>query len=179
MVLTRARVVWASDPEFAGEVEAGIERVLRAPRPGVDVAADVLRMRGLMDRERRPQGFWDLKLSPGGQVDAEFAAQHRQLTAAAEGGPLTPSTLDALADDPVLAEAWRTQQRLSQILAAAFDGRVDPDGEPEPFHARLAAAVGADDYSSLKANLQALRTRARAAFEAVLDSGDGSGSPHR
>ena len=179
MVLTRARVVWASDPDFAAEVQQGVERVLRAPRLGVDVAGDVLRMRGLMDRERRPQGFWDLKLAPGGQVDAEFAAQYRQLIAAVEGQPLTHSTLDALTDDPVLADAWRTQQRLSQVLAAAFDGRVDPDGEPEPFHARLAAAVGADDYSSLKANLQALRTRARAAFEAVLDSGDGSGSPHR
>ena len=39
----------------------------------------------------------------------------------------------------------------------------------------LAAAVGAEDYPTLKADLQALRTRARAAFEAVLNSGDGSG----
>jgi glutamate-ammonia-ligase adenylyltransferase len=174
MVLTRARVVWASDPAFADEVEQVVERVLRQPRPGVDVAGDVARMRALMDRERRPQGFWDLKLSPGGQVDAEFVAQYRQLVAAAEGRPLTHSTLYALTDDPVLADAWRTQQRLSQILAAAFDGRVDPDGEPEPFHARLATAVGAEDYLALKADLQALRTRARAAFEAVLESRDGS-----
>src|SRR5690606_22230096 len=141
MVLTRARVVWASDPAFGRAVAEGIERVLRRPRPGVDVAGDIRDMRALMDRERRPHGFWDLKLSPGGQVDAEFVAQFRQLQGATTGRPLTASTLEALWDDPVLAEAWRTQQRLGQLLAAAFDGRVDPEGEPAVFQRRLAEAA--------------------------------------
>lgn len=168
MVLTRARVVWASDPAFANRVAETIEAVLRRPRPGVDVAADVRKMRALMDRERRPHGFWDLKLSPGGQVDAEFAAQYRQLQAAAAGGPLTVSTLEALHDDAVLAEAWRLQQRLSQLLSAAFEGRVDPEAEPSVFQLRLAEAAGAADFDTLKRELTDLRARARAAFERAV-----------
>ena len=168
MVLTRARVVWASDPVFGDRVSAAIEAALRRPRPGVDVAADVRRMRALMDRERRPHGFWDLKLSPGGQVDAEFAAQYRQLQAAVAGEPLTLSTLEALHDDPVLAEAWRVQQRLAHLLAAAFEGRVDPEAEPSVFRLRLAEAAGAQDFESLKTELTELRARARKAFERAV-----------
>ena len=168
MVLTRARVVWASDPKFGAQVSAAIEAALRRPRPGVDVAADVRKMRALMDRERRPHGFWDLKLSPGGQVDAEFAAQFRQLQAAAIGEPLTLSTLEALHDDPVLAEAWRVQQRLAHLLAAAFEGRVDPEGEPGVFQLRLAEAAGAPDFDTLRTELTDLRARARKAFERAV-----------
>ncbi|MFN7108531.1 MAG: bifunctional [glutamine synthetase] adenylyltransferase/[glutamine synthetase]-adenylyl-L-tyrosine phosphorylase [Brevundimonas sp.] len=171
MVLTRARVVWASDATFGAQVSAAIEAALRRPRPGVDIAADVRKMRALMDRERRPHGFWDLKLSPGGQVDAEFAAQFRQLQAAAIGEPLTLSTLEALHDDPVLAEAWRVQQRLAHLLAAAFEGRVDPEAEPSVFQLRLAEAAGAQDFETLKTELTDLRARARKAFERAVPAG--------
>ncbi|KQR61014.1 bifunctional [glutamine synthetase] adenylyltransferase/[glutamine synthetase]-adenylyl-L-tyrosine phosphorylase [Brevundimonas sp. Leaf168] len=180
MVLTRARVVWASDPKFGAQVSAAIESALRRPRPGVDIAADIRKMRSLMDRERRPHGFWDLKLSPGGQVDAEFAAQFRQLQAAAIGEPLTLSTLEALHDDPVLAEAWRVQQRLAHLLAAAFEGRVDPEGEPGVFQLRLAEAAGAPDFDTLKTELTDLRARARKAFERAVPAGrDGESATPR
>jgi len=168
MALTRARLVWASDEAFGARVEAALEAALRRPRPGVDIAGDVRAMRDLMDRERRPKGFWDLKLSAGGQVDAEFAAQYRQLTAAQAGAPLTVSTLEALADDPILADAWRTHQQLGQLMACAFDGGGDPDQEPSGFQMRLARTVGAPDFDTLKARLIDLRLRARRAFEAML-----------
>jgi len=168
MALTRARVVWADDPAFAARVTAMLETILRRPRPGIDVAGDARRMRDLMARERPGQGFWDLKRAPGGQIDAEFVAQVRQLTAAAAGGPLTVSTLQSLVQDPALAEAWRLQQALSQILGASFDERPDPDQEPEGFRRRLAAAAGEADFEALKARLAAVRTAARAAFETVL-----------
>ncbi|MET4682443.1 bifunctional [glutamine synthetase] adenylyltransferase/[glutamine synthetase]-adenylyl-L-tyrosine phosphorylase [Brevundimonas faecalis] len=168
MALTRGRLVWASDPAFGARVEAALEAALRRPRPGVDVARDVRAMRDLMDRERRPKGFWDLKLSAGGQVDAEFVAQYRQLCAATAGAPLTVSTLEALRDDPVLAESWRTHQQLAQLTACAFDGRGDPEAEPAGFQQRLAAAVGAENFEDLKARLTDLRRRARAAFDAAL-----------
>jgi len=171
MALTRGRLVWASDAAFGARVEATLEAALRRPRPGVDVARDVRAMRDLMDRERRPKGFWDLKLSAGAQVDAEFVAQYRQLCAAAAGEPLTVSTLEALKDDPVLAETWRTHQQLGQLMACAFDGRGDPDAEPAGFQQRLAEAAGAPDFETLKAQLVELRLRARNAFEAALPSG--------
>ena len=168
MALTRARVVWTDDPAFGARASAALEAILRRPRPGVDVAADARRMRDLMARERPGQGAWDLKLAPGGQVDAEFVAQVRLLTAAAAGGPLTVSTLEALADEPALAEAWRLQQALSQILSAAFDDRPDPDQEPEGFRRRLAEAADVADFETLKARLAEVRSAARAAFEAAL-----------
>lgn len=170
MALTRARLVWASDEAFGARVEATLEAALRRPRPGVDVAHDVRAMRDLMDRERRPKGFWDLKLSAGAQVDAEFVAQYRQLRAAAAGEPLTVSTLEALKDDPVLADSWRTHQQLGQLMACAFEDRGDPDAEPAGFQQRLAEAVGAPDFETLKAQLIDLRLRARQAFEAALPS---------
>lgn len=168
MALTRARVVWTDDPAFGARATAALEAILRRPRPGVDVAADARRMRDLMARERPGHGAWDLKLAPGGQVDAEFVAQVRQLAAAAAGGPLTVSTLAALADEPALAEAWRLQQALSQVLGAAFDDRPDPEREPEGLRRRLAEAAGAGDFEVLKARLAEARAAARAAFESVL-----------
>ena len=170
MALTRARLVWASDEAFEARVEAALEAALRRPRPGVDIAEDVRAMRDLMDRERRPKGFWDLKLSAGAQVDAEFVAQYRQLTAAQAGAGLTVSTLEALADDPILADAWRTHQQLGQLMACAFDGGGDPDQEPSGFQMRLARTVGAPDFDTLKARLIDLRLRARRAFEVALPS---------
>ncbi|MDP3803162.1 bifunctional [glutamine synthetase] adenylyltransferase/[glutamine synthetase]-adenylyl-L-tyrosine phosphorylase [Brevundimonas sp.] len=168
MALTRARVVWTDDPAFGARAGAALEAILRRPRPGVNVAADARRMRDLMARERPGQGPWDLKLAPGGQVDAEFVAQVRQLAAAAAGPPLTVSTLEALADEPALAEAWRLQQALSQILGAAFDDRPDPEQEPEGFRRRLAEAAGVADFGTLKARLFEIRSAARAAFEKAL-----------
>ncbi|MGZ9099357.1 MAG: bifunctional [glutamine synthetase] adenylyltransferase/[glutamine synthetase]-adenylyl-L-tyrosine phosphorylase [Brevundimonas sp.] len=168
MALTRARLVWTDDPVFGARVEAMIEAILRRPRPDVNVAADARRMRDLMARERSGQGFWDLKLSPGGQVDAEFAAQAGQLVGAAAGGPLTVSTLDALSGEPALASAGRLQQALNQILSAAFDDKPDPDHEPEGFRRRRAQAAGVADFETLKARLAEVRTAARTAFETAL-----------
>ena len=134
----------------------------------MDIAADARRMRDLMARERPGRGAWDLKLAPGGQVDAEFVAQAGQLRAAATGAPLTVSTLDALVGDPELAEAWRLQQALGQVLAAAFDETGDPSAEPEGFRRRLAEAAGAPDFDALTARLAEVRAAARAAFETAL-----------
>ncbi|MBX3477943.1 MAG: bifunctional [glutamine synthetase] adenylyltransferase/[glutamine synthetase]-adenylyl-L-tyrosine phosphorylase [Brevundimonas sp.] len=168
MALTRARLVWASDPDFGRAVQGAIEQALRRPRPGVDIAADVRRMRELMARERAPWGFWDLKLSRGGQVDAEFLAQYRQIQAAAAGDPLTVSTLEALAGEPAAAEAWALQQSLRQFLACASEDDLDPESEPEGLRRRLAAAVGAPDFDTLKARLVTARRAALEAFQAGL-----------
>src|SRR5690606_15742302 len=137
----------------------------------------------LMARERAAGGFWDLKLTPGGQVDCEFAAQLLQLIGAADGAPLTASTLEALRTagaDPALAAAWRLQQALGQVLQCAIGEGADPEQEPSGFQARLAAAGGAADCASLKQELEAVRARAHAAFVAlVADARDGFADPPR
>jgi len=168
MALTRARVVWASDDGFGAEVTAALDEALRRPRDAAQTAREVRAMRDLMERERAAKGFWDLKLSAGAQVDAEFVGQYRQLMAGAAGRLLTVSTLEALKDDPAMADSWRMHQQLSQLTACAFEDKNDPDQEPPGFQQRLAAAVGAPDFDTLKARLIDLRLRARQAFDAVL-----------
>ena len=168
MALTRARVAWASDPAFGDQVTAAIEAALRRPRPGVDIAADVRSMRDLMDRERPAKGFWDLKLIPGGLVDAEFVGQFHQLERAQKGEALGVSVLDQLADAPALKETWVLHQALAQLLACAFDDKGDPEAESETFRARLAEAAGEADFDALRARLEATRKTARAAFEKAL-----------
>ncbi len=170
MALTRARVAWASDAGFGERVSTQIEAALRRPRPGIDVAADVRAMRDLMERERKASGFWDLKLIPGGLVDAEFVGQFRQLQIATAGGPLSVSTLEQLAGDASLKETWALHQALAQLLACAFDDKGDPERESDVFRTRLAVATGAADFPTLLTRLGQVRQAAREAFEQALPS---------
>ncbi|MDP3748503.1 MAG: bifunctional [glutamine synthetase] adenylyltransferase/[glutamine synthetase]-adenylyl-L-tyrosine phosphorylase [Phenylobacterium sp.] len=177
MALTRARVVWATSPGFAGDAEAAITAALRRPRDVARTAADVREMRELLERERPPKGGWDLKLSPGGLVDIEFAAQFLQLAHAASGGPLNQNTAGALADAAELAparaladlrKAWKLQQDLTQLLKVALSDNADPEEEPKAFRALLARAGGARDFRALKGRLDTARTAARGAYEIIV-----------
>jgi len=179
LALTRARVAWATSPAFAEEAAGAIEAALRRPRDRARTARDVREMRELMARERPPKGAWDLKLSPGGLVDVEFAAQFLQLAHAAEGGPLNPHTADALAafqgsslaDDRRLAAltaAWRLQQDLTQLIKVALEDDADPAREPAAFRALLARAGHARDFRQLKSQLAKAQAAAHGAYQAVV-----------
>jgi glutamate-ammonia-ligase adenylyltransferase len=176
LALTRARVAWATSEGFAGEAQAAIEDALRRPRDRAKTAADVREMRELLEAERPPKGAWDLKLSPGGLVDIEFAAQFLQLAHAADGGPLDPNTAAALAAfegkveaKPLAAlqEAWRLQQDLTQLLKVALEDG-DPDEEPAAFKKLLARAGGLRDYKALKAKLSTAKLAARQAYDKLV-----------
>ena len=178
LALTRARVVWATSEEFAADAAAAIEEALRQPRDLAATARDVREMRELMERERPPKGDWDLKLSPGGLVDIEFAAQFLQLVHAAEGGPLCSNTAEALAAFhrsrlapaaplTALERAWRLQQDLTQLLKVALEDDTNPEAEPKAFRALLARAGGARTFAGLKSKLAAARVEARTAYEAI------------
>jgi glutamate-ammonia-ligase adenylyltransferase len=171
--------VWATSEAFAGRAAAAVERALRRPRSARAAAAEVAEMRALMRKERPAQGPWDLKLTAGGLVDVEFAAQYLQLAFAADGGPLRANTSEALealqaagaaeeASLDALLRAFRLQQNLSQVLRLAFDGPHDPRAEPAAFRRLLAKAGGARNWPSLRADLRRSQDAARAAFAAVL-----------
>ncbi|QUD86115.1 bifunctional [glutamine synthetase] adenylyltransferase/[glutamine synthetase]-adenylyl-L-tyrosine phosphorylase [Phenylobacterium montanum] len=179
LALTRARVAWASSPAFAETVAAALDQALRRPREPARTAAEVLDMRALMARERPDKGFWDLKLSPGGLVDIEFAAQYLQIVHAGESGPLRPHTgeaLTALAAAGIgeaealaaLGEAWSLQQDLSQVLKVALEDQIDPSHEPKALRRLLARAGGVRDFPALVRRLKAAKLKARTAFEAVV-----------
>ncbi len=178
LALTRARVVWSTSPAFAKAAAKAIEHALRKPRDAAKTARDVKAMRALMEKERPAKGFWDLKLSRGGLVDIEFAAQYLQIVHAADGGPLIPHTGDALAamrqaglaPEGVadLETAWALQQDLSQVLKVALHEAEDPSHEPEPLKTLLAKAGHADSFKALAETLKARKAAARKAYEAVL-----------
>jgi glutamate-ammonia-ligase adenylyltransferase len=181
LALTRARVVWATSETFARDCAAAVEQALRQPRDRAAVATDVREMRELLERERPPKGDWDLKLSPGGLVDIEFAAQFLQLAHAAAGGPLFSNTAQALAAfrhthlapaEPLAAleRAWKLQQDLTQLLKVALEEVHDPAEEPKAFRALLARAGHARTFSSLRAKLDDAQAAARQAYEAILRS---------
>jgi [glutamine synthetase] adenylyltransferase / [glutamine synthetase]-adenylyl-L-tyrosine phosphorylase len=177
LALTRARVVWSTSPDFERRAAGAIEAKLRSARDRRQTATDVLAMRQLMARERPPSGFWDLKLSEGGLVDIEFAAQFLQLVHAADGGPLrqntaaTLATLEGSAPGELLSElseAWRLQQDLSQILKIALPEGREPEHEPKALRALLARAAGVRDHRALRGALVGRRRAAHRAFRALL-----------
>ena len=179
LAMTRARVAWATSPEFARVAEAAIETALRRPRDAKATARDVMEMRALMAKERPPFGFWDFKLSSGGLVDVEFAAQHLQIVHASAGGPLAPHTGEALraARDAGLADprlidaleaAWRLQQNLSQVVKVALSDESEPGKEPKRLQQILARAGGAKDLAALRTKLERARAKAHDAFKAVV-----------
>ena len=182
--LTRGRVVWATSTDFADLVRLKVETILRTPRRPAETALDVLAMRALMEKERPAKSFWDFKLSVGGQIDAEFAAQYLQLIHAASGGPLRAGTLQALsamqraglapvAEIEALSAAWRVQQALSQVVRMSLGMDDDPRHEPEPFQRKLARAVHTRRLDTLEKKLKDIRKRARAAFEAIVNPANG------
>ncbi|HKP77784.1 MAG TPA: glutamine-synthetase adenylyltransferase, partial [Phenylobacterium sp.] len=179
LALTRARVVWSTSAPFARDAQGAIEAALRRPRPRGKTARDVREMRQLLEDERPPKGDWDLKLSPGGLVDIEFAAQFLQIAHAGAGGPLSPNTataLEALGEGGLVApgpfgalrDAWRLQQDLTQLLKVALDDNPDPAQEPRAFRALLARAGGAKTFKALRARLDAAQAAARAAYLDVV-----------
>ncbi len=179
LAMTRARVVWASSPAFAEAARGMIAAALRRPRDARRCARDVREMRSLMETERAPSGFWDLKLTPGGMVDIEFVAQYLQIIHAGRNGPLGPNTAEALAAMgraglagrgavAVLLDAWTLQQNLSQLLKVALPDTADPGAEPEAFRQRLAKAGGVKSFPALQARLKTLRAGARKAFSELV-----------
>ena len=180
LALTRARVGWASSPGVFTEATRAILDALRRPRDAAHAARDVREMRALMLRERPPGGPWDLKLTPGGLVDIEFAVQALQIAHAAHGGPLRTSTDAALeemataglADAGVLEtlrRAFRLQSSLNQLLKLALPEGADPAHEPEGFRTLLAKAGGCTDFRALKGTLARTQGDAHRAYEAVMD----------
>ncbi|HEY2048812.1 MAG TPA: bifunctional [glutamine synthetase] adenylyltransferase/[glutamine synthetase]-adenylyl-L-tyrosine phosphorylase [Caulobacteraceae bacterium] len=179
LALCKARVVWASTPQFGARAARAIEDALRRPRDSARTAADVIAMRELMARERPAWGEWDLKLAPGGFVDIEFCAQHLQIVGAADGGPLRQNTGEALETLSVaqpelraaladLKAAWLLQRNLAQLLKIALEDPADPTHEPAGFRRLLARAGGARTFPQLERRLAQEQRGARTAFGTLV-----------
>ena len=89
--MTRARFV-LGEPSLAPRFEAVREAVITAPRDLPSLRAEIVAMREKV-RAAHPvrAGRFDLKHSPGGMVDAEFAVQYLVLAHGATHAELIPN----------------------------------------------------------------------------------------
>ena len=179
MALTRARVV-AGPPALKARVEAAITAALASAGDAANIKADAAAMRGRMLRELPPDGPWDVKLRPGGQIEVEFIAQALQLIHAPARPdvchPTLRTALRRLADAGLLPQAdaellihadhvCRTVQGMLRIVVGRRVGDTLADAAARPLLAATAAAgLDAVDVASLRANLDTLAHQVRAVF---------------
>ena len=139
------------------------------------VRQDAAAMRTRMLKDLPPDGPWDVKARPGGQIEVEFIAQVLQLLhAVAMPEVLHPTTREALhglAEAGVLApedaamliradHTWRTVQGTLRITVGRDAGEILPEASAQP----LLRAMGATDLPGLRVSLDGLAEEVRAAF---------------
>jgi [glutamine synthetase] adenylyltransferase / [glutamine synthetase]-adenylyl-L-tyrosine phosphorylase len=181
MALTRARVV-AGAPALRSRIEAAIAEALALAGDAERIRADAASMRARMLRDLPPEGPWDVKLRPGGQIEVEFIAQVLQLIHAREAPELcSPTTRIALArlakagslpaDDARLLisadHVWRTVQGMLRITVGRGAREELPDASARALIGAVAEAMdqtGPVDLAWLRGTLDDLARQVRAAF---------------
>ncbi len=175
MALTRARVV-AGPPALRERIEAEIAEALAQAGDAARIRADAAAMRARMLRDLPPDGPWDVKLRPGGQIEVEFIAQVLQLIHARDRpnlcSPTTRVALSRLAnagllpaeDAALLTRAdhlWRTVQGMLRVTMGRGANKELPDTSAQ---ALLRAVGGTVDLPALRATLDDLARQVGAAF---------------
>jgi glutamate-ammonia-ligase adenylyltransferase len=175
MALTRARVV-AGPAALRERIEVAIDEALAQAGDAARIRADAAAMRARMLRDLPPEGPWDVKLRPGGQIEVEFIAQVLQLIHAHDApglcSPTTRIALDRLAkagrlpaDDAALLiqadHTWRTVQGMLRVTVGRGAHKEVPDASAQ---ALLRAVGTAVDLATLRATLDDLARQVRAAF---------------
>lgn len=175
--LTRLRPV-AGDDALGRRAIGAAHAAIARPRDKAKAFADVADMRARMDRERPSRSAWDLKLTPGGFVDIEFAAQALQLTAHTST-VIDANTGEALAKlvaagclapeaEARLSGAFRLLSTLQQTLRICTDGDFDLAAAPRPLVGRLAALADVSGAEELETLLRATQAAVRADFLQIV-----------
>jgi glutamate-ammonia-ligase adenylyltransferase len=179
LALTRARVV-AGPPTLCTAIAAAIGDAMDGAAAPDRVRADVAAMRVRMLRDLAPEGPWDVKVWPGGQVEVEFIAQTLQLiggrtdhalrrtttrdalAALGAAGRLEPAEVNML----VCADRiWRTVQGMLRLTVGRGAPLELPEATARPLlRAAAKAGMPASDLPELRASLEGLAKKVRAAF---------------
>ncbi|TCU19360.1 bifunctional [glutamine synthetase] adenylyltransferase/[glutamine synthetase]-adenylyl-L-tyrosine phosphorylase [Rhizobium sullae] len=183
MALSRARLI-CGDRSLVSEAERIIGDVLSKRRDVAKVSRDVAEMRELIDKEKSPDGLWDLKLISGGVIDIEFIAQYLALIAPARdatakiggmnntgdalktlGGKLMPA-----ADLDLCLEAFTLYTELSQLIRLCIDGPFDPKDAPSGLTELVCRAGDCPDIKTLEGEVKRLSKAVRKIFQATVNS---------
>lgn len=169
MALARARPLFGSAAAQA-EAQAVIDDVLGGARPQRDLAADAEKMRTDIAAHKPPTGPLDVKLLPGGLVDLEFTVHLTQLAARTGFDPNLGGAVDALVTAGLLAPGLRAAHDLLTRLLV-ITRLVAPDGAVpgEATRALIVAAMGASDWASLVALIDATRQEVRDSWQQAIE----------
>ena len=171
LALTRARVM-ATDSGLDAEVEAAIQEILARPRDVPKTIEDVVSMRALMVRERKPRHPFDLKLAAGGLVDLEFLAQSAQLVARQTIAAPHAGTAEVLArlgetglvpTGERLAEIHGIYATVLQVMSAALAEPFRDSGWTQAFRELLAQRTHLPSFERLAADLKDMQAEVSAA----------------
>ena len=139
-------------------------------------------MRRLIETEKPPRDFWDIKLVPGGLIDLEFIAQCAVLTGGVEvqAGRVT-GTAEILARlAPDFADAQTRQElcdadalysALTQIIRLCLTGPFDRKDVPPGLADLLLRATDLPDIGVLEAHVKETAQRVRKHFDRLLRAG--------
>lgn len=149
MALTRARPVFGSEAGRAA-LDRILGDVLARPRDPDRVLADARTMRADVARHKPSAGTWDVKLAPGGLIDAEFTVHvlqlrcRRGLTPRLQDAVATLEAAGLLADG--VADAHALLARLLVLLRL-----ISPDSGEPPTAAQglIARSCRAGDWAAL------------------------------
>lgn len=149
MALTRARPVFGS-PVACAALSETIRAVLLRRRDPATLIADAVRMRGEIALHKVPAGPCDVKLVPGGLIDAEFAVHVLQLRYGIGLDPKLRTAIGALAGagliDPEMAAAHALLTRMLVTMRLVSPDSTEPPPASRPL---IAQACGQVDWGSL------------------------------
>jgi glutamate-ammonia-ligase adenylyltransferase len=144
------------------------------PRDPAKTVEDVLSMRALLAKERRPRHPFDLKLAQGGLVDLEFIAQSAQLLAGATiDRPQAPTAVVLSRLEQVglvpngarLAEIHRTYSTILQVMSAALVSPFKDEAWSGAFRDLLAGLTHYPDFSRLELEIAGMQAEVQSASE--------------
>ncbi len=160
MALTRARVVFGP----SASVDAVIAEILGRDRAIPALRKDIAAMRAEMAEHKPPKGALDVKLCPGGLVDAEFCIHALQLEHRKGIHPQLQRAVGELVATGLLPPAFADAQGLLTRLLVLLR-LVAPDSAvpPAPVRALVARALDYADWTELMAAVDT----AKAAISAV------------
>jgi glutamate-ammonia-ligase adenylyltransferase len=157
MALTRARPVFGSAAARAA-VERLVGGTLQRPRDAAVLRADAMAMRAEIARHKPPAGPLDVKLAPGGLVDAEFAVHLLQLSTGCGLDPGMLEAAEALAAQKLLAADFAASTALLTRLLIVLRLVAPDTREPVPATCALMARIcGQADWPALTAAVDAAR----------------------
>jgi glutamate-ammonia-ligase adenylyltransferase len=157
MALTRARPIYGSANARAA-LAAIVDATLHRPREVGKLVADAAKMRADIARHKPPAGRFDVKLIPGGLIDAEFTVHLLQLRHRMGFSPRLRQAARTLAEAGLLAESViGAHELLTRMLVTLRLVSPSSDEPPEASRPIVARACGQPDWPALIESYDAAR----------------------